>query len=121
MLRQDDVDAARRDRRVRCYFRYRLHTRDFHDLYGGGTLRGHYTAKPLYGRVDAQGRVDRSGGYDGRIAVLFLPEPVDPDAVRLLFARLPPPRLTTGAGRRNWPLIREAAESALRRELRLGS
>lgn len=119
MLSQEDVDAARRDRRVSFYFRYRLHPKDFRELRGGGKLCGHYTAKPLYGRLTQAGRVDRSGGYDGRIAILFLPEPVDPARLQLLLIRLPSARLTTSSGHRNWPVIRQSAESALRRELRI--
>lgn len=120
MLTQDELDAVRRDRRIGFYFRYRLHARDFRELRDrAGELRGHYTAKPLYGRLTEAGRVDRSAGFNGRIAVLFVPEPPAVDRARLLFTRMAPSRIATAGGTRNWPNIRAAAETALRRELRV--
>lgn len=120
MLTQDDVDALRRVRRIGFYFRYRLRPQDFSELRSrDGKLRGYFTAKPLYGRLTERGRVDRSAGFNGEIAVLFVPEPVAVERARLLFTRIPPARIATVGGRRNWPSILAAAEAALRRPLHI--
>lgn len=103
---------------VRPWFRYPLHASDFHALREGARLLGYYAAKPLYGRMDASGHVDRSAGFDGRIATVFVPSPARSwRRARVLFARAPRQRLRRADGRRNWPLIRATAERALRREL----
>lgn len=104
---------------VRQWFRYPLHADDFHALREGAQLLGYYAAKPLYGRVDAHGRVDRDAGFDGRIAALFVPSPARSwRRARVLFARAPPAQLRRADGKRNWPLIRSTVERALRRQLR---
>lgn len=107
----------------RHWFRYRLHGGDFHPLCAedgaDARLLGYYTAKPLYGKLDARGRVDRSAGFDGSIAVLFVPSPARSwKRARLLRARIPRDRVVGIDGRRNWPAIRRAAETAIRRALR---
>ena len=105
----------------RHWFRYPLHAEDFHVLRDGTRLLGYYAAKPLYGRVDARGRVDRSAGLDGRIAALFVPSPARSWArARLLLARAPRTQLRRADGKRNWPLIRSTVERALRRQLHRG-
>ena len=55
MLDDFDLDELRNVPRVPYYFRYRLHRRDFHQLRVQDRLRGHYTAKPLYGRLRKTG------------------------------------------------------------------
>ena len=107
----------------RHWFRYRLHDHDFHPLraHAGADARllGYYTAKPLYGKLDARGRIDRSAGFDGGIIALFVPSPVRSwKRARLLRARMPRDRIIGADGRRDWPAIRRAAETAIRRALR---
>ena len=41
---------------------YPLYTSDFYQLREHRRLRGYYASKPLYGRTDARGRVDRNAG-----------------------------------------------------------
>ncbi|MGN6512813.1 MAG: hypothetical protein ACTHKZ_04470 [Lysobacteraceae bacterium] len=114
-----DPDDLARVPGVRHWFRYPLHSGDFHALRDGPRLLGYYAAKPLHGRVDARGRVDRSAGFDGRIAALFVPSPARSwRRARVLFARAPRDRLRRADGKRNWPLIRATVERALRRRLR---
>jgi len=103
---------------VRHWFRYPLHRHDFHPLRAPPAQRllGYYSAKPLYGRLDAQGRVDRSAGFDGRIAGVFVPSPARSWAqAELFFARMPKPDVARADGKRNWPAIHAAAERALLR------
>lgn len=118
MLDDLDLGELRRIPRVSYYFRYRLHRRDFHDLHVQERLRGHYTAKPLYGRLTPQGRVDRSAGYNGDVAALFVPiEAQTVHDANLILTHIDPQRVTLATGRRNWPAIREAAEQSLREML----
>lgn len=102
------VERLRRRPAIAHYFRYRLRAADFRPLACAGRPVGHYYAKPLYGRLTASGRVDRSAGFDGRIAVLFLPLSGEP---RLLFTALPRERIADARGRRRWGAIRAAAEA----------
>ena len=102
------------------WFRYPLHAHDFHPLRDAESqlLRGYYTAKPLYGKLDARGRVDRSAGFDGRIAGVFVPSPARSwRQAELFFAEMPKTEVARADGRRNWPTINAAAERALRRSL----
>ena len=106
---------------LRHWFRYPLHRHDFHPLRDarGARLLGYYAAKPLYGRLDAEGRVDRSVGFDGRIAGVFVPSPARSWAqAELFFAEMPRDLVARADGRRNWPAINAAAERALRQQLR---
>ena len=101
----------------RHWFRYPLHRHDFHALRDedDGRLRGYYSAKPLYGTLDARGRVDRSAGFDGRIAGVFVPSPARSwKQAELFFADMPKADVARADGRRNWPAINAAAEAALR-------
>ena len=119
----DDIDLAdlQRQPRVSRYFRYRLHRRDFHELGLKDRPLGHYAAKPLYARLTPQGRVDRSSGYSGEVAALFVPrEATTPDAARLILARMDPRRVAHPGGRRNWRAIRAAAEGGIREVLETG-
>lgn len=114
MLDDLDLDELRRVPRVSYYFRYRLHRRDFHELCVQDRLRGHYTAKPLYGRLTPKGRVDRSVGYNGDVAALFVPiEAQKVQDASLILTHIDPERVTLDTGRRNWPAIREAAERGI--------
>ncbi|MFT3897584.1 MAG: hypothetical protein QM719_07790 [Thermomonas sp.] len=100
------------------WFRYPLHARDFHPLRDPQSrlLRGYYTAKPLYGKLDANGRVDRSSGFDGRIAGVFVPSPARSwRQAELFFSRMPKAEVVRADGRRDWDAINAAAERALRR------
>ena len=114
-----DLDGLRRERRVAYYFRYPLQHADFHELREQGRLLGRYAAKPLFGRLTAEGRVDRSRGYSGQLALLFIPARArSTRGARMVLTRMPRAQVTTPGGRRNWPAIRAAAERALRRHLR---
>lgn len=114
MLDDLDLDALRRLPHVGYYFRYPLHRRDFRELRLDDRLRGHYTAKPLYGRLTPQGRVDRSAGYNGDVAALFVPiDARTPEAAEVVLTHLDPRRITRANGWRNWPAIRAAAERRL--------
>lgn len=118
MLDDLDLSELRRVPRVSHYFRYRLHRRDFHDLLVQDRLRGHYTAKPLYGRLTPQGRVDRSAGYNGDVAALFVPiEAQTVHDASLILMHIDPQHITLATGRRNWPAIRGAAEHGIREML----
>jgi hypothetical protein len=119
----DDIDLAALYAvpRVRYYFRYRLHRTDFRELRVRDRVDGHYAAKPLYGRLTAQGRVDRSSGYSGDIAALFVPaEARTPDDVRLLLTHISPADVVLPTGRRNWRAIYDAAAARITEELLTG-
>jgi hypothetical protein len=97
--------------------------RDFHPLRTDADddrprLLGYYAAKPLYGKLDASGRVDRAAGLDGTIMALFVPSPARSwKRARLVRARISRTRATTVDGRRNWKAIRRAAEQSIRKAL----
>ena len=112
----DPADLPRTLPGFRHWFRYPLHRKDFHPLRDTATsrLRGYYSAKPLYGKLDARGRVDRSAGFSGRIAGVFVPSPARSWAqAQLFFAQMPKREVARDDGRRNWPAINAAAERAL--------
>lgn len=116
----DPADLPRVLPGFRHWFRYPLHRHDFHALPDphGQRLLGYYSAKPLYGTLDATGRVDRSAGFDGRIAGVFVPSPARSWAqAELFFAQMPKRDVARTDGRRNWPAINAAAERALRDRL----
>lgn len=101
------------------WFRYPLHARDFLPLRAdddAARLLGYYAAKPLYGKLDAHGRVDRSSGFSGEVIAVFVPSPARSwRRARLVRVRMPRDRVRRTDGRRNWPAIRRAAEAAIRR------
>ncbi len=114
MLDERLLAALRRRPEVAHYFRYPLRPADFAPLACAGRFLGHYCAKPLYARLTPAGRVDRSAAYDGRLAVLFLPDSAQEAAhARLLFTSMPPERIADARGHRRWPAIRAAAEHTL--------
>ena len=109
-----DLDALYALPRIRHYFRYRLHRTDVRELRVQDRVAGHYAAKPLYGRLTADGRVDRASGYSGDIAALFVPADArTPDDVRLVLARVPPADILLPTGRRDWRAIHGAAEARI--------
>lgn len=109
-----DLRALRRIPEFAFYFRYPLHHADFAQLRLNGRLRGYYAAKPLYGKLKASGRVDRSAGFDGQVAVIFIPSPARSlKSAQLLVTRMPKSRVTRSDEKRNWPAIRAAAEAAI--------
>jgi len=114
----DPTDLATELPRFRHYFRYPLHARDFHPL-RRDRLLGYYSAKPLYGRLGAQGRVDRSAGFNGEVVAVFVPSPARSwRSARLLQARMPRASVARADGRRDWPAINVAAERAILEALR---
>jgi hypothetical protein len=122
MFKDLDLSGLRRMPEIAVYFRYPLRRADFREVRGAGRLLGRYAAKPLYGRLTAAGRVDRSAGYNGQVAVVFLPTRArSARAARLLLTRMPRGRVTLPDGRRNGPAIRAAAERAVRRLLARGA
>ena len=97
-----------RDHQFRYYFRYKLHEKDFRPATDSqGRTLGHFYAKPLYGRLDERGRVDKSAGFNGEIAIAFA-EPEE-GRLTLLFTHLPKQEIVRADGRKNWAAIREAA------------
>jgi hypothetical protein len=116
----DDIDLAALYAipRIRYYFRYRLHRKDFHELRVRDRVAGHYAAKALYGRLTPQGRVDRSSGFNGDVAALFVPvEARTPHDVSLLLTHISPADILLPTGRRNWGAIYGAAEARIRETL----
>ncbi|MBD8873620.1 hypothetical protein [Rhodanobacter sp. DHB23] len=115
-----DLDALRRSPRVSCYFRYRLHRSDFHELRVADQLHGHYASKPLHARLTPQGRVDRSSSYSGDVAVLFIPgDARTTDDASVILTHIDPRQVALESGRRNWPAIHQAAREAIRGKLGL--
>ncbi|MBO9592246.1 MAG: hypothetical protein J7599_05000 [Niabella sp.] len=118
MIDDLNLDELRKLRRIGYYFRYPLHRNNFHALRIGGHLYGHYTAKPLYGRLTPEGRVDKSAGFNGDVAVLFVPLKANVlEDVELLIAHSAPKNMIAPAGTRNWKKINEIAEAALTKRL----
>lgn len=115
----DPANIALHVPRFRHWFRYPLHHDDFRALRDDRRLLGYYAAKPLYGQLDEAGRVDRSAGFNGEIAGLFVPSPARSFVhARLFFTRIRAEHVTHAKGRRDWPVIRAAAEQYLLAELR---
>lgn len=115
----DDLDLTelRKSRRIGYYFRYPLHRNNFHDLKIKERLYGHYTAKPLYGRLSPDGRVDKSAGFNGDVAVLFVPlEAKAPTDVERFISHTMPEDILLPTGKRNWKKINAiAVESIIKR------
>jgi hypothetical protein len=115
MFENFDLQALRRVPQFAHYFRYPLRHADFREVREGGRLLGRMAAKPLYGRLTLAGKVDRSAGFDGRVAVIFIPARArTPRVAKLLIARAPRRRITKPDGRRNWEVVYAAAETAVR-------
>ncbi len=119
MFKNFDLGALRRNPQTAFYFRYPLHHSDFRELRDSdGRLLGRYAAKPLYGKLTSDGKVDRSAGFNGQVAIIFIPPGArSAKSAQLLLTRMPRERVTRANGKRNWDAIRDAAERALRRKL----
>ena len=118
MFKNFDLQGLRRIPEFTHYFRYPLHHGEFREIREDGRLRGRYAAKPLYGRLTAEGRVDKSSGFNGQVAVVFIPARArTASSARLILTKMPCDQVTLADGRRNWPAIRAAAERAVRRSL----
>lgn len=103
-----DWDTFDRDHQFRHYFRYKIHEEDFRPATDReGRTVGHFFAKPLYRRLDERGRVDKSEGFSGEIAIAFAES--EQGHLTLLITRLPAAKITTANGKKDWPAIREAA------------
>jgi hypothetical protein len=106
MVQDLDLAELRRMPLIAHYFRYPLHHRDFRELRLEGRLRGHYAAKPLYGRLTPGGKVDRSAGFDGGIAVVFIPASArTAQAAKLLLTHIDPARIILPDNRRNVSVV----------------
>ena len=116
----DPADLPHHLPQFRHWFRYPLHRHDFQPLRAvqDERLLGYYTAKPLYGRLDAAGRVDKSAGFNGQIAGVFVPSPARSwRQAGLFFTTMPQDQVARPGGKRNWPAIHAAAERALHERL----
>ncbi len=118
MFKDLDLGHLRRDPEVGYYFRYPLYHSDFWELRENGRLLGRVAAKPLYGRLTREGRVDRSAGFNGQIAALFIPARArSTRSAQLVLTRMPAGQVVLPNGKRNWPAIRAAAARAVKRKL----
>ncbi len=115
MIDDLDLKEIRKVRKIGYYFRYPLHRSDFHELTLDGNLRGHYTAKPLYGRLTSEGRVDKSAGFNGDIAALFVSlEAVSAHDVKTYITHTDPEKIQTSNGKKDWDVINTAAERCIK-------
>lgn len=115
MFEDFDLLSLRRVPQFAHYFRYPLHHRDFREVRTQGRLLGRMAAKPIYGRLTREGKVDRSAGFNGQVAVIFIPARArTPRAAAVLLTKMPRQRVTNADGRRNWEAIYAAAETAVR-------
>ncbi len=114
MFKNFDLAALKRNPQIAFYFRYPLHHGDFHELRENGRLLGRVAAKPLYGKLTPKGKVDRSAGFNGQVAVIFIPARArSARSAELLLTRMPRDDVTGPEGKRNWPAIRAAASRAV--------
>jgi len=118
MFKDFDLRTLRQIPGFAFYFRYPLHHSDFREIREEGRLLGRFTAKPLYGHLTPEGKVDRSAGFNGQVAVVFIPAKArTARSAKLLLTRMRRKEVQLSNGRRNWPAIRAAAEQGIRREL----
>lgn len=81
-------------------------------------LRGHYTAKPLYGKLTAEGRVDKTSGFNGDIAALFVPLAAqNPQDARLYIAHTESAAIVDARGQKNWPVINNIAAQYIKEQI----
>ncbi len=118
MFKNFDLGSLKKNPEIAFYFRYRLHHSDFHELRENGRLKGYVAAKPLYGRLTPEGKVDKAAGFNGQIAVVFIQSPARSERqARLIITEISRAEITTSTGKRNWPRIRAAADRAVVEEL----
>ena len=118
MFEDFDLNELRHIPKFAYYFRYPLRHNDFHEVRDNGHLLGRIAAKPLYGRLTQEGKVDRSAGFNGQVAVIFIPARARKlRAAELLLTKMPRRKVTKADGARNWEAILEAAETAVREHL----
>lgn len=118
MIDAIDLEELRKTRRIGYYFRYPLHRKDFHDLKIGNNIQGHYAAKPLYGSLTPEGQVDKSAGFNGEVAVLYVPlEAKTADEVQLLITHTAPKNIQLPTGKRNWEKINAIAAESIKKRL----
>lgn len=118
MIDIPDLKALNKIRRLSYYFRYPLHRHDFHELTIESRLYGHYAAKPLYGRLKADGRVDKSAGLNGDIVALFLS--VEAETIhdaQIFIAHTDPARIVRPDGGKNRDEINAVAAQHIRKEI----
>ena len=116
MFKDIDLQPLRKMPGFAYYFRYDLHHSDFYELRENGRLLGRIAAKPLYGKLEPNGKVDKSSGFNGEIAVIFIPaRSKSVKSARLLMTKIPRDQIVKSDGKRNWPLIRAAADEAVLR------
>jgi hypothetical protein len=114
MFKQINLAGLRHDPKIAYYFRYPLHHGDFHELRSNGRLVGRVAAKPLYGKLTSEGRVDRLAGFNGQIAVVFIPARArSTRTAHLLLTRMPKDKVTAPGGKRNWKAIHSVADRAV--------
>jgi hypothetical protein len=113
-----DLKALKRSPRISFYFRYLLYHSEFREIRENNSLHGYYAAKPLYGKLTEEGKVDRSAGFNGKIAVIFISSPArSAKQAQLIFTQLLKKQGTLPNGKRNCSAIRKAAEHAIREKL----
>ncbi len=118
MFKNFDLSGLRRNPQIAFYFRYPLYHSDFRELRENGRLLGRIAAKPLYGKLTPAGRVDRRAGFNGQIAVIFIPARArTAHAAQLILTRMPKARVKLPNGKRNWPAIRAVAEKAVLKKM----
>jgi hypothetical protein len=118
MFKEIKLARLRHDPKIGYYFRYPLHHGDFHELRSNGRLVGRVAAKPLYGKLTPEGRVDRSKGFNGQIAIVFIPARVrSTRTAQLVLTRMPKDKVTTPEGKRNWKAIQPVAGRAVLKRL----
>lgn len=112
MFKSFKLTALRSDPRIGFYFRYPLYHSEFREVRDPKDqhLIGRFAAKPLYGRLTATGKVDRSEGLNGQIAVVFIPARARSVlSAKLYLTRVKAQKITLSNGKRNWQVIRAAA------------
>jgi hypothetical protein len=113
-MEKELLNGIRKRPEIRYYFRYALSGKEFFEVRDQGKLLGRASAKPLYDRVTPEGRVDRSSGYSGRIAVIYVPSRArSPERALLLFTEADPQSLVMPDGRRNRGVIMQKARQAI--------
>jgi hypothetical protein len=115
MFEDFNLKVLRRVPQIAYYFRYPLRHRDFREVREQARLLGRMAAKSLYGQLPREGKVDRSAGFNGQVAVIFIPARArTPRAAEVLITKMPRRQVTKADGRRNWEAIYAAAETAVR-------